>query len=110
MAYFSREKKIKMAYFFERKKKSKWPIKMITCNDLLQSFLTLQRASSSIPLHPTSVNTSRLGSFMMAGKESCVICKIPDMLVTVGTHRLQAKLNLWPENVEARRQGGVGHY
>jgi hypothetical protein len=81
---------------------------MITCTDLLQSFLTQPRASSSIPLHPTSVNTSRLGSFMMAAKESFVICKIQDMSVTVGTHKM--KLNLWPENVEARRQGGAGHY
>jgi hypothetical protein len=41
---------------------------------LLHWFSRLTRASSSIPTHPTSDNTSRLGSFMMAGRQSLEIC------------------------------------
>lgn len=46
----------------------------LTCSDLLHSFSRLPRASSSIPIHPATVNSWRLGSFMMAGKLSFVIC------------------------------------
>ena len=48
---------------------------LLTCSDLLHSLSRLPRASSSIPIHPTSVNTWRLGSFMMARKLCFVICK-----------------------------------
>ena len=48
---------------------------LLTCSDLLHSLSRLTRASSSIPIHPTSVNTWRLGSFMMARKLCFVICK-----------------------------------